>query len=78
MSPKEVVQLIRAEPFQPVLVVTSSGDRYPIPHPELARLLPGGIMYIFQPTASDATTDERVVRVSCLHIASVEQLQTAA
>lgn len=78
MSPKEILAMIRAQPFEPVMLITSSGDRYLIHHPELAQLLPNGVLHIYQPAASDEATAQGYVRVSCLHIASIEPMKTAA
>jgi hypothetical protein len=43
------LEKLKDEPFEPFVVVTNSGDRYAVHHPELAMVTPRHV-YIFQPS----------------------------
>jgi hypothetical protein len=63
------VQLIRArlgERFRPFAVVTSSGDKYPVPHPEF--------ILITERTVVVADTQGYVVHLDPLHIVGLEDI----
>ena len=70
MSGESIRELVRAQPFVPFEVHLSSGDVYPISHPEQV-LVTGSAMFIWFPE----DPDYRVARCSLLHITGVEYIQ---
>ena len=68
MSGDSIRELIRAQPFQPFEVHLSSGDVYPVGHPEQV-LVTGASVYIWYP---DSEKEDHVVRCSLLHVTGVE------
>lgn len=68
---------VRRQPFTPFRIVTSAGETYDIPHPDLImvgrRDLSVGIA-----TADDPTTYDQVSRVAILHITALQDLPVAA
>lgn len=67
MSGESIRELLKAQPFIPFEVHMSSGDVYPVNHPEHA-LLTGAACYIWFPD----DPNDRVARCSLLHITGVE------
>jgi len=72
MNAKEIVIKVKAEPFEPFLVVTSAGDRYEVRHPENLQVVKSGTLYIFSPTDDDEAMVESPVIVGLHQVASLE------
>ncbi len=70
MSIEAVKSVLGRKPFDPFVVVMSSGDRYEVKHPEFALLVKGGLYVALPPDADDLP--ERAVYCSALHIAAIE------
>ncbi len=73
MNIQEIKDRLASQPFEPFTVVTSDGDRHVVDHPENAKLVRGGILYIFEPQVNgDEAPYERPKAVSLLHVTTVE------
>jgi len=73
MSEQELRTAARRHPFEPFTVVLTTGDRYPIRHPDL--------IMVGRRTAIIGMTDdpgepgyERTIKVDLLHIVVIEDL----
>lgn len=66
--------MLREQPFHAFNVVLSSGDRYPVRHPEMMWILKDRVLIALEPSAMDDDPEE-FVTVSFLHIAAVEPLR---
>jgi hypothetical protein len=65
---------IRSEPpFQPVQLVTSTGQTYDIYHPELV-LFARHFMYIGLPTKKNPYVAEQITRLAYVHLAEMRDL----
>lgn len=73
MSGDSIREMLKAEPFEPFEVHMSSGDVYPVRHPEHA-MLTGAALYVW---FADEPGD-RVARCSLLHITGVEYAERRA
>ena len=67
MIRNEIRELLSQHPFEPFLVLTTSGERYEVRYSELAALLRSAIFIAFP------NSDRRVL-IPFLHVASVEIL----
>jgi hypothetical protein len=67
---------LRRSPFTPVRIVTSSGERYDVYHPDLVMV---GRRYLIIGTASqeNPTQFDRESRVAVLHVADLQDLPAA-
>ena len=65
------------QPFTPFRVVISSGDKYPVTHPDLIWV---GTRDVQVGTASskDPATYENCVRIAILHVTALEDMQASA
>jgi len=71
MTVDEVREHLATTPFQPVRIVTSSGDRYEVRHPEMAFLTRCGLIIGLEEYDG---VPSRHRTVSLLHITAVEPL----
>ncbi len=78
MNPFDLREALRTQPFEPLVVVTNSGDRYVIKHPEMAQLMENGTLLIFEPSERDDATAKRMTRVGYVNIAALEPLREKA
>ena len=62
-------ELLRRQPFEPLEIRLTNGEKHEVRHPEMALLLRSRVLI--------ALPDDRVVICPLLHIASVETLQSA-
>ncbi len=67
-------ELIRQQPFEPFELILSSGDRYPVKHPEMMLVLKSRVV-IGLDADNRHNVPERSVSVSYLHIAGAEPLR---
>lgn len=74
---EDVHKRIKETPFTPVRIVTSSGERYDLYHPDLVVV---GKRQLFVGTASEKnpTIYDRYSLVSIMHITALENLPTPA
>lgn len=78
MNAKKVLKHLRGEPFQPFAVVTSGGERHEIRHPENAKVVEGGVLYVFQPAASDDAEVQSPHIISLLHVTTLDPIREPA
>jgi hypothetical protein len=78
MSPKEVRRRLDEKPFQPFVMITADGERHEVRHPENARLLPGGVVYLFHPIDSGEAQVDYPIAVSLPHVTTIEPLPNQA
>jgi len=69
MTLDTIKELLSRRPFEPFRIVTSSGDRYEVRHPEMVLRVKNGV-YIG--LGGRGTVAERAAFVSLLHVAAVE------
>lgn len=73
MRPDELLQLIRAQPFLPLRIHTTTGQAYDIRHPDQIIVRRGRVDIGISETEEGGVAD-RVEYVSLLHIVRVEEL----
>ncbi|MEM9881610.1 MAG: hypothetical protein AAF800_01680 [Planctomycetota bacterium] len=78
MSAKEVLRQLTAQPFQPFVVVTSDRSRHEIRHPENARVIEGGLLFIFRPSNDPEAQSELPITLSLLHVTTLDPLRESA
>jgi len=72
MNATEVKERLESEPFEPFVIVMSSGDRHEVRRPELAHLVTRGQLYVFRPVNDPEAQVDRPVNISVMHITSIE------
>jgi hypothetical protein len=78
MRPDDVLQLLRARPFQPFRISLSDGQQYEVRHPEIAIVSRWTVLVgIPGPRGPDGPV-ERVVTCSLMHITRMEALNGAS
>lgn len=77
MAPREVLNHITAEPFQPFRIHTASGRDYEIRHPELAQVGRSTIVIYATPEGSPEAP-EQWQKVSLMLVESIEPLSNSA
>ena len=73
MTIQDFQRLLKARPFQPFRVVTSSGERYEVRHPEVAFLTRTKLVLGLDPDAEGTAEDWTMV--SLLHVAAIEPVE---
>jgi len=76
MTLQDFQKLLKARPFQPFRVVTSSGERYEVRHPEVAFLTRTKLVLGIDPDAEGTAEDWTMV--SLLHVAAIEPVPAKA
>jgi len=71
MNSEQVRALLRRQPFEPLEVRLSNGDRHVITHPEQV-LLTKNTMHIYYPDR------DHVAYLSLLHVASIERFEMSS
>jgi hypothetical protein len=69
MTLDTITELLARQPFEPFRVVTSSGDRYDVRHPEMALRVKNGI---YLGLGGRGMVADRAAFVSLLHITALE------
>jgi len=78
MRPDDVLQLLRARPFQPFRISLSDGQQYDVRHPDIAIVSRSTVLLgIPGPRGPDGPV-ERVVTCALVHITRMEVLNGAA
>ena len=78
MRPDDVLQLLRARPFQPFRISLSDGKQYDVRHPEIAIVSRSTILLgIPGPRGPDGPVD-KVVTCALMHITRMEVLDGAS
>ena len=72
-TPADLQARLRERPFTPMQIVTSTGESYDVPHPELVIVAPHFVM-VGTPTPNDPSQAERITRVALVHITELRDL----
>ena len=72
MHEKMLLEKLRAIPFEPFVIVTNSGDRYTVHHPELAKLAPRHV-YVFEPRDQEGLVKDASI-IGLRNISALEPL----
>lgn len=75
-TPDEIEARIRAQPFVPVRIVTSSGQSFDIYHPNLL-LMGRRSLEVGSASNENPKHYERVTRVAIMHITALEDLPSS-
>ena len=73
MTTTALKELLRVQPFRPFNIVLSSGDRFPVRHPEMLLVLKDRAIIALDPPEIDGDPNETVT-ISFLHIAAAEPI----
>jgi hypothetical protein len=73
MTSTVLKELLKARPFQPFTLILSSGDRFPVRHPEFLFVLKDRVLAAVEPDIADDEPSEFRI-ISFLHIAATEPL----
>lgn len=73
MTLQDVQKLLKARPFQPFRMVTSSGEKYEVRHPEMAFLLRTKIVLGLDPDGQGIADGWNML--SLLHVTAIEPVQ---
>ena len=78
MRPDDVLQLLRAKPFQPFRISLSDGQQYEVRHPEIAIVSRSTVLVgVPGPRGPDGPV-ERIVTCALVHITRMEVLNGAS
>ena len=69
----DIQSRLREDPFTPVRLVTTSGQIYDIPHPELV-LVARHFLIVGTPNPENSTQAEQVTRIALAHITELRDL----
>jgi len=69
MTLDTIQELLARQPFEPFQIVASSGDRYPVHHPEMVLRVKNGL---YVGIGGRKGIAERAAFISLLHVAAVE------
>ena len=70
MTLQDFQKLLKSRPFQPFRMVTSSGERHEVRHPEMAFLLRTKILLGLDPDRTGLADDWTMI--SLLHVTAIE------
>lgn len=76
MNQEMLLEKLTATPFDPFIIVTNSGDRYRVGHPELAKLTPRHV-YVFVPIGDKGLVKDATI-IGLRNISALEPLSEAA
>jgi hypothetical protein len=76
-SHKQIKDRLRDQPFKPVRIIASEGQRFDVYHPDLMFVGERDIMVRF-PSDSEPSLYDRVTRVALVHIVGLEDLPPRA
>ena len=71
MERSTIREYLAHRPFKPFTLIASSGDRYPVTHPDAA-LVARTQVVIALPDEKDNEATDRIARLSFLHVVGVE------
>ena len=69
MTLDTIQELLTRQPFEPFKIITSSGDRYPVLHPEMVLRVKNGL---YVGIGGRRGIAERAAFISLLHVTAVE------
>jgi hypothetical protein len=71
MTLDTIQELLSRRPFEPFLIVTSSGDRYEVRHPEVVLRVKNGL---YVGLGGRGAVADRAAFVSLLHVSAIETM----
>ena len=75
-TPDDIRSRFREQPFQPVRIVTTTGQTYDIHHPDL--VWPGRhFLMVGTPSPNRPDVPDLVTRIALVHLAEIRDLPTA-
>jgi hypothetical protein len=78
MIPDDVLQFLRARPFQPFKISLSDGQQYEVRHPDNAIVLPNAVLVAVPGPRGPDGPAERAVTCALVHITRMEALNGAS
>jgi len=78
MRPDDVLQLLRARPFQPFRISLSDGKQYEVRHPEIAIVSRSTVLIGIPGSRGPDGPVEQVVTCALLHITRMELVDGAS
>ena len=76
MNANALRELLRQKPFTPFELILSSGDRFPVMHPEMMLLMKERVLLAL-PAPGREELPDRYETISYLHIAAASPLETS-
>ena len=74
---ESILRRLKEQPFVPVRIVTSSGQSYDVPHPDLVWIAPRWLL-IGKPSNQNPDLIEGASRVAIMHISDMQDLPRTA
>ncbi len=72
-SADDIQARLRKQPFEPLRVVTSTGQTYDVHHPDLV-IVGRRFLMIGLPSAENPSQAEQITRVALLHVTEIQDL----
>jgi hypothetical protein len=76
-SAEDILARLRNRPFIPIRIVTTTGESYDIPHPELA-LVTRRFVEVGIPESGNPAVADQITRVAMIHITELRELPVPA
>ena len=76
-TPTAIKERLKRQPFQPIRLVTSSGESYEVRHPELLFVGATELM-VGSPSKDDPTIYDSATHVALMHVTAMENLPANA
>ncbi len=76
-TPDDILTRLRERPFSPVRIVTTTGQTYDVPHPDLV-FVARRFLIIGTPSSDHPTLADAVTRVALVHVTELRDLPTPA
>jgi len=77
MNLKGLREQLRQQPFQPFRIVTSDGESHEVRHPEMAFIVEGGLVYLFEPSDRGSAEVKMPKKISAMHITTLQPVEAA-
>jgi len=77
MPPREIIEHVFAEPFQPFRIHTASGRTFEVRHPEFVQM-GRSILTVYAPPENDPNGPQRWEKTSLMLIESIAPLDAAS
>lgn len=78
MGANDLIQVLRQQPFQPFRIVLTSGQSYPVRHPDMALVTRGAVHVSMPPPTKPDDPAKEVVFLSLFHVMKIEFLTESA
>lgn len=77
VTAEDVQSRLRTQPFVPLRVVTTTGQNYDVPHPDLV-FVARRFLEVGTPDRRNPTVADMVTRVALVHVAELQDLPVPA